>query len=70
MAKLTAIEQIKFAADDVDTRTILESIRQIGGGTPVGINRDSRVVRAGLIEVIAEREGVDAADAIMDEIGM
>ena len=67
---MSAIEQIKYAANDVGTRTILDSIRQIGGGTPVGINRHRRVVRAALIEVIAEREGVAAADAIMDEIGM
>jgi len=67
---MTAIEQIKHAANDVGTRTILDSIRQIGGGTLDGMNRDSRVVRAALVEVIAEREGVAAADAIMDEIGM
>ena len=49
------------------TDQILEAVNIIGGGD---VSKDARMVRAALIEVYQEREGEDAADALMDFIGL
>ena len=50
-----------------DTATILRTVNLIGGGV---VDCDMRMARAALIEVYAEREGADAADALMTVLGM
>jgi len=65
---MTAIDKIKKAASHQPTPMILVALRSIGGSR---LSQGYiRTVRAGLIELIAERHGSDAADEIMDEIGM
>ena len=49
------------------TETLLDAIRIIGGGN---VSEDVRMARAAMIEVIAERMGDEAADNLMDELGL
>ena len=49
------------------TDMIVEAVEAIGGGN---VDTETRMVRAALIEVYGEREGFDAADSLMDKIGM
>lgn len=62
------IEAIKAAAARMDTGLVEQAIRTIGGS--MHVSTDQRLVRAALIEIIAERSGEDRADTIMDELGM
>ena len=54
-------------ARTMTTDQILEAVNMIGGGQ---VSAEVRRVRAALIEVYEEREGEDAADALMDLIGL
>lgn len=63
-----AVAAIMDAASKYTTQQILDAIRLIGGD--FRIDEDRRLVRASLIELYEEREGEEAADALMDELGM
>ena len=52
----------------LSTDQILEGLAVIGGSSQV--TTEERMVRAAMIEVIAEREGEDAADELMATLGM
>lgn len=62
-----AIETLRAALSDRSTEGIAEAIRTMGGGH---LPEAERMVRAALIEEYGNRNGVNAADAIMDEIGL
>ena len=49
------------------TSQILDAVKLIGGGS---VSAELTLVRAALIEVFKERNGDDAADALMDDLGM
>lgn len=49
------------------TEQIYTSVRAIGGGH---VDTDQRMVRAYLIEELIAREGEQAGDALMDEVGL
>lgn len=53
---------------EMTTEQILEAANIIGGD--FRIDEDSRMVRAALIEVYGDREGEEAADNLMDFLGM
>lgn len=61
------METLKNKVREMTTAQIVESVKLIGGGH---VDTDRRMVRAALIDVYAEREGEEAADALMDEIGL
>mgnify|MGYP007059401944 CR=1 FL=1 len=65
---MNAVQMIQNAVKNQSTEVIYACIRQIGGA--FDIDQDSRVTRAALIQEIADREGDEAADKIMDELGM
>ncbi len=48
------------------TETILACLKQLTGPQ----DTEARMVRAALIEVYAERCGLEAADLLMDELGL
>ena len=50
------------------TDQILKALAVIGGSSRV--TAEEQMVRAAMIEVFAEREGEDAADELMDTLGM
>jgi len=62
------IEDLKAVANSQSTETIVSCIRLIGGSMEVPT--EERLARAALIEVYKERAGDEAAEALMDEIGM
>jgi hypothetical protein len=49
------------------TEQLLEGLALIGGGQ---VSAEKRMVRAAMIEVFMEREGEEAADDLMDSLGM
>ena len=51
----------------LDDATIRASLEEIGPGV---VDVDRMMVRAAMIDVYQERHGEDAADDLMDEIGM
>lgn len=55
------------AVQKYSTELILESVKVIGGGQ---VSEELRMARAALIEVYMQREGEEAADSLMDELGM
>ena len=59
------MEQIINEIRTKSTEEILEATVAIGGET-----KAARMVRAALVEVYKEREGEDAADVLMDSIGI
>jgi hypothetical protein len=61
------MEQMKEQIREKDTQTIYECVVLIGGGH---VDTDKRMVRAALIDVYQEREGEEAADTLMDFIGL
>ena len=61
------MEALRTAARLADTETIADAIKEIGGGH---VDTETRMTRAALIDVYGERLGDNAADAIMDEIGL
>lgn len=50
-----------------DTETLLGAIVALGGGT---LPLEANMARAAMIEVYEQREGEDAADTLMDFIGL
>ena len=66
----TSNKTLNMLINDVrkqSTALILTSIRVMGGGF---LDMPERLVRAALFEVYFEREGSDALDDLMDELGM
>jgi hypothetical protein len=61
------MEKLIAKTRTMTTDQILEAITIIGGGH---LTTEISMVRAALIEVYGEREGDDAADALMDMLGM
>ena len=60
-----AINTIKEAASQQDTETIKKAIREIGGGH---VEENVRMVRASMLDIIFEREGENAFEALCEEI--
>lgn len=59
------MEKLIAAIESKTTKQILECVRMVGGAT-----QEQRMVRAALIEVYGKRCGDEAADALMDELGL
>lgn len=60
-------EKMKATARVLSTAQIVEAVKKLGGDhLPTAEN----MTRALLIDLYAEREGEEAADALMDEIGL
>jgi hypothetical protein len=53
----------------MSTETILASLDNLPKGADQA-DEPARIVRAALIEVYSEREGLEAADALMDKLGL
>lgn len=51
----------------LSTEQIYEAVRAIGGGY---VDTDQRMVRAYLIEELITRDGDQAGNALMDEVGL
>lgn len=65
IAQLSA--KMKATANVMTTAQVVEAIKTLGGDT---LAPAENMTRATLIDVYADREGLDAADALMDEIGL
>ena len=61
------MEAMIQAAMTRDAKTLLDAIRMIGGGD---VDENHRMARAAMIEAIYRKNGIEACDAIMDEIGI
>lgn len=61
------MEKLIAAVQTQTTDEILAAILVIGGGQ---VATEPRMVRAALLEVYGQREGVDKADKLMDSLGM
>jgi hypothetical protein len=61
------MEKLIAKTRTMTTDQILEAVTIIGGGN---VSTEELMVRAALIEVYGERKGDDAADALMDMLGM
>lgn len=61
------MDQLKSKIRTQDTETILDCIIKIGGGL---VDEATRMVRAALIDVYAERTSASEADLVMDLIGL
>ena len=61
------MEKLIAAARKYTNTQVTDAIRLLGGGM---LDEDKRMVRGALIEVYAERFGDEAADKLMDEIGL
>ena len=71
MSRMKAVWfEIKTAALARTTSEIRQSILAIGGAPAETLAPEMHLVRVGLIEAYAEREGTAAADNLMDELGM
>jgi hypothetical protein len=64
---MNAINTIISIASAGSTEQIEEAIVQLGGGD---LDKNEQITRAALIEVFAKRNGAEAADALMDRIGL
>lgn len=64
---IKGIDTIKARIRTQSTKTIVQCIYEIGGGN---ITEDQRLVRACLLDVYEEREGEDALDLILDDLGL
>jgi len=64
-----AIEAMKTKIATLTDTMILDAIKTIGGEL-LDISTEKRITRAYLIEEYATRNGFDAADELMDSIGM
>jgi hypothetical protein len=51
----------------LSTEQIISGVKAIGGAH---VDTDQRMVRAYMIEELIKREGVEAGDALMDEVGL
>ena len=61
------MEKLITAVQAKTTDEILAAILVIGGGQ---VATEARMVRAALLEVYGQREGVDKANELMDSLGM
>jgi hypothetical protein len=61
------MEKLINKTREMGTEQIRDLVAFIGGGQ---VSAEARMVRAALIEVFMEREGEEAADALMDSLGM
>jgi hypothetical protein len=61
------MEKLINKVRNITTEQILEAVALIGGGQ---VSPEKGMVRAAMIEVFMEREGEEAADALMDSLGM
>lgn len=61
------MDKLIAKVSEYSTALILESVIVIGGGQ---VTIEATMVRAALIEVYKQREGEDAADKLMDDLGM
>ena len=64
------MDKIIARINKMDTDMILICAQKIGGGDYTKLGKEERMVRAALIDVYEKREGEDAADALMDLLGM
>jgi len=60
-----ALSIIKEAASQQDTETIKKAIREIGGGH---VEDNARMVRAAMFDIIFDREGENAFEALCEEL--
>lgn len=65
IAKLSA--RMQQAADQLPTQRLIEAVRLIGGAV---LPAKDNMTRAALLKAYRERAGIDAMDALMDEIGL
>lgn len=65
---MNAIDQIMAASRHLSTTQIVDCVLEIGAG--VTNTPEERMVRAALVDLYQEREGEEAADRLMDEIGL
>jgi hypothetical protein len=61
------MEKLINKTRNMPTEQLLEGLALIGGGQ---VSAEKRMVRAAMIEVFMEREGEEAADDLMDSLGM
>ena len=61
------MEKLIAQARKQSTETIKLSVQMLGGGH---LPTEKTMTRAALIEVFIEREGLEAGDALMDQIGL
>ena len=63
----TARRQLTAKIASLTNDQLLAGVVAIGGGY---VSEDRRLVRAMLLEEISTRDGADAADLVMDSIGL
>ena len=61
------MEKLIAQARKQSTETIKLAVKMLGGGH---LPTEITMTRAALIEVFIEREGLEAGDALMDQIGL
>ena len=61
------MEKLIAQARKQSTQTIKLAVKMLGGGH---LPTEKTMTRAALIEVFIEREGLEAGDALMDQIGL
>ena len=64
---VNAVSILTARIADMTTVQIREAVSAIGGGH---VDTENRMVRAYLIEELIAREGVEAGDKLMDELGL
>jgi hypothetical protein len=64
---VNAVSILTARIADMTTEQIREAVSVIGGGH---VDTENRMVRAYLIEELISREGVEAGDKLMDELGL
>lgn len=62
------MERLMEFARTQTTEMLYATVRLIGGEP--GVETEKALARAACLQVIEERDGVDAVDAFMDELGM
>lgn len=67
MSASEARTKLQAKIQTMDTGLITAAVRMIGGGM---VSVEEQMVRAYLIEEYENRNGEDAADALMDSIGL
>ena len=61
------MEKLIAQARKQSTQTIKLAVKMLGGGN---LPTEKTMTRAALIEVFIEREGLEAGDGLMDQIGL
>lgn len=59
--------RMQQVANQLPTERLIEAVRLMGGAI---LPREDNMARAALLTAYQEREGDDAMDALMDEIGL